>query len=250
MYSTIVYQYIPRQIVVVNIGNSPRRYQNVYSKTLKLHKGVDNKLQFQFLNQEQKPVDITGQEITIRLISYDGMMILYQKTLNPTLALNGLAEFTISSSDLSIMDPQKCYYSLEFPSNGFDFPVYLDNDSSARGVVDIVDSILPDRSHAQLISIPDHAPITSYGVAYNSSVFQGNDNPILSMQFYYNNYSGTVTIQGSTTGTSSDSEWYDILNYSFTNETSTQGYLVEGYHPYLRVEMFSSSGSIDNILAK
>ena len=33
----------------------------VYAKPLTLNKGVDNKIQFQFLNQEQKPVDITGK---------------------------------------------------------------------------------------------------------------------------------------------------------------------------------------------
>ena len=32
-----------------------------YSKPLTLHRGVDNQIQFQFLNQEQKKVDITGQ---------------------------------------------------------------------------------------------------------------------------------------------------------------------------------------------
>lgn len=250
MYSTIVYHYIPRQIVVINIGNSPRRYQNVYSKTLKLHKGVDNKLQFQFLNQEQKPIDVTGKEITMRLISYDGSMILYKKTLTPTLALNGLAEFTISSSDLSIMNPQKCYYSLEFPDSGFDLPVFMDNDSGARGVVNIVDSILPQRSQAQIITIPDHAPVVNSGITYVSSVFTGNDNPVLSMQLYYTNYLGSVSIQGSTTGTSSDTEWYDILSYSYTNETATHGYVITGYHPYLRVKFMSGRGSVDKILAK
>ena len=176
-------------------------------------------------------------------------MILYKKTLTPTLALNGLAEFTISSSDLSIMNAQKCYYSLEFPDSGFDLPVFMDNDSGARGVINIVDSILPQRSHAQQITIPDHAPLTNSGVIFYSSVFTGNDNPVLSMQLYYANYSGGVIIQGGSTS-ASESDWYDILNYTYRNETSTQGYVITGYHPYLRVKFIGVTGSVDKILAK
>ena len=86
MYSTSVYLFTPRQIVVFFSGNSARRYQLVYAKNLKLNKGVDNKLQFQFLNQEQKPVDITNLEITFRLISYDGTEILLRKGVTQTLA--------------------------------------------------------------------------------------------------------------------------------------------------------------------
>ena len=60
MYSTSVSYYIPRQTVVLYSGSSPRSYQTVYAKNLKIHKGIDNTLQFQFINQDQKPVDLPG----------------------------------------------------------------------------------------------------------------------------------------------------------------------------------------------
>jgi hypothetical protein len=52
----------------------------VYAKPLTLNKGVDNRIQFQFLNQEQKPVDITGKSITCRI----------PKSYHIPFALNGL----------------------------------------------------------------------------------------------------------------------------------------------------------------
>ena len=61
MYSTQVFVYTQRQIVVLLSGYSPRSYMPQYAKPLTLHKGVDNQIQFQFLNQQQKPVDITGK---------------------------------------------------------------------------------------------------------------------------------------------------------------------------------------------
>ena len=54
MYSTSVKIYTPRQTVVLYSGSSPRRYMTVYSKNLKIHKGIDNQIQFQFINQDQK----------------------------------------------------------------------------------------------------------------------------------------------------------------------------------------------------
>ena len=86
-YSTAVFVYIQRQIVVLLSGNSPRAYMPNYAKTLNLHKGVDNKIQFKFLNQEQKPVDITGKEITCRLINSDGTEVLLNKALTLELSL-------------------------------------------------------------------------------------------------------------------------------------------------------------------
>ena len=58
-----------------------------YAKPLTLHKGVDNKLQFQFLNQEQKPVNITGKSITCRILNYDATEILISKALDLDFAL-------------------------------------------------------------------------------------------------------------------------------------------------------------------
>ena len=54
----------------------------VYAKPLTLNKGVDNKIQFQFLNQEQKPVDITGKSITCRVLNYNGTAVLLRKALD------------------------------------------------------------------------------------------------------------------------------------------------------------------------
>ena len=81
MYSTQVFIYTQRQIVVLLSGYSPRSYMPQYAKPLTLHKGVDNQIQFQFLNQQQKPVDITDKSIVCRIINNTGGEVLLQKAL-------------------------------------------------------------------------------------------------------------------------------------------------------------------------
>ena len=119
MYSTSVYYFIPRQTVVLNVGSSPRRYNTVYAKNLKLHKGVDNRLQFQFLNQEQKPVDVTGKEITVRIISEDTSATLIKAALVPVLALNGIMELQLMAAELEDIHAQRASYSIEIPVGQF-----------------------------------------------------------------------------------------------------------------------------------
>ena len=107
MYSTQVFVYTQRQTVVLLSGNSPRSYMPQYAKPLTLHKGVDNQIQFQFLNQDQKPQDITGKEITCRIISYDGKEILIQKALTLQLPLTGIAALYLNPAELENIVPQK-----------------------------------------------------------------------------------------------------------------------------------------------
>ena len=70
----------------------------MYANNLKLNKGVSNKIQFQFLNQEQKPVDLTGKTISFRLISYNGSEVFFRKELTILLALKGLAQLEVTSA--------------------------------------------------------------------------------------------------------------------------------------------------------
>ena len=115
MYATSVFIYTQRQIVVLLYGNSVRKYMPQYAKPLTLHKGVDNKIQFQFLNQEQKPVDITGKTITCRIINYNGTEVLINKALTLELAATGIAALYLNAADLEDIDAQQAHYSLEIP---------------------------------------------------------------------------------------------------------------------------------------
>lgn len=248
MYSTNVYKFKPRQVVVLYSGNSTRRYQIVYAKNLTLNKGVDNIIQFQFLNQEQKFIDISSFDITFRLINYTGKEILFRKALTATLPLTGIAELVTNSSDLEMIDTQQCFYSLEINDGTYDLPVFVNSEASARGVIQIVDSILPSFVPAMDIEIPSHAIPSSNTVTYTSSVLSTNNNSLLTIQPFLDGYSGTVQVQGSTLP---DSNWYNIGDiYTYLDATETAGYTVEGFHPYLRVQFVSTQGNVTGLLAR
>ena len=259
MYSTQVFYYIQRQIVVLLSGDSPRSFMPFYAKPITIHKGVDNQVQFQLLNQAQKTVDITGKQIICRLISYDGNRVLLKKALTLQLPVTGIAALIITAAEIENIDTQKCYYSLEIPVGTFNYPVYVDPMSGARGDVNIVNSVLPSFVPSENVTIPtdqifpntDPSLCNTLGgvqLTYYSSVISTDDNPVLTLQASYTEYTGNVIVEGSTLP---DGSWYTIGNVNqYTNYTDTEGYVVNGYHPYIRMKFSSTYGTVDDILAR
>jgi hypothetical protein len=220
----------------------------VYSKNLKIHKGVDNKLQFQFLNQEQKPVNITGKTLTCRLMSYDGSKVLLQKSLTPLLPLTGIATLTVTMNESLEIDSALCYYSLSIPDSTFDYPVFVDDNSGGRGIIDVLDSTLPKYVTSTSIGLMPHAePTLQVPVTYYSETLVSKDADNYTVQIGYNGYIGEVKIQGSVTGVIG--EWYNIIeSVEYNNFSSTEYYNINGCHVFLRVEFASSGGTIGKIL--
>lgn len=256
-YSTSVYVYTQRQIVVVLYGNSARKYMPVYAKPLTLNKGVDNQIQFQFLNQQEKPVDITGKEITCRIINYNGTEVLIQKALDIQYGLTGIAALNLRASEIENIDPQKAFYSLEIPVNSFGYPVFVDQNAGARGDMNIVNSVLPSFVPSQPVSIPTGQPFpnlnpnSNVGISaniYYSSIINTEQNPVLTLQAHYTDYTGNIQIEGSSIV---DGDWYLIFTSdNYANVTDTKGYTIKGFHPYVRMQFTSNAGAVTNILAR
>lgn len=258
MYSTAVYFYTPRHTVVLSHDDSIRRYQSVYAKNLTLHKGVTNRVQIQFLNQDQKPVNLIGSEITFRVLSEDGSKLLLSSllSLNPddgSLPITGIAVLQLPHTALNTINKQLCKYTIEFkgaPSTTPGSPVFTNDHSAARGTVEIVDSVLPNFVPSQSITIPSHQyPTMGNEVTYYSSIFSPNNN-VFSMQVGYENYTGSMTLQASTT---QQGDWYDVSDpYVYDNLTDTLGYtnLNFGIHPFYRLQFISTSGDTQNVLVR
>jgi hypothetical protein len=227
----------------------------VYAKPLTLNKGVDNKIQFQFLNQEQKPVDITGKSITCRILNYNGTQVLLRKALNLDFALTGIASLNLNAADIEDIDAQKAYYSLEIPVGEFDYPVFVDANAGARGDMNIVNSVLPSFVPSQTVTIPTGQAFPNISnssgntnLVYDTSIINTQANPVLTIQTRYDEYYGNVAILGSSIV---DGDFYVIqADDDLANVTETRGYTIHGYHPFVKVEFTSNSGAVTNILAR
>lgn len=231
-------------------GNSIRRYKTVYANTLKLHKGVDNRLQFQLINQDQKPINVIGKELHFRIINNDGTKLLFSKTLTTVVALSGIVQLDTISTDLLGIDSQFCHYTIEISDGTVDLPVFVDQNSGVRGKIQVIDGVMPNFTFSNLINIPNHqlSTSTSPALTYYSSIFSAREGFNVTAQVYFNNYSGTVQIQGSTL---SDTDWYDIEGpTTYTEQNECDNFNIIGFHPYMRFKFVNTGGDATHIYTR
>ena len=258
MYSTPVYLYQQIQpVLLVDISGAyfDRRWDPVYAKNLTLNLGVDNVILFQFQNQDQKPVNITGATFTFRMISQNGEDLLLAKELVSLSNALGRAKVTVTAAESRYFQAQPASWSIEISSGVLDQAVFTDDNCGARGVIDIVDSVFPAFQASANLTIPDQAPDSSI---YYTSTLTTNGARLTTFQMDPTEFTGTLRVEGATFNPDTDPEWYNISfqdlttgntvsELAFGNVSTRLGINVEGYHPYLRLEFGITDGNVDLI---
>jgi hypothetical protein len=241
MYSTTVYLYQQKQQVLLPDTSGAyfqRRWQPVYAKKLKVNRGVDNVILFEFINQDQKPVNITGSTITFRMMSTDGDELLIAEDLVHLSSAFGRAKVTLSSEKLDLIEEQTATYSLERASGNLYEAVFTDAYSAGRGQVEIVDSVYPDFVESKIMTLP--VPIGSRTAAngnrVNTSAIYTAENTLTTLQLDFDNFSGNVKVQASENQIGPD--WYDVgSQIEYTNQKTRSYINVDGRHNWLRLEL-------------
>jgi hypothetical protein len=268
MYSTpaYLYQQIQKVLLIDTSGlgaTFQRRWNPVYAKKLTINKGVDNVLLFEFVNQDQKPVNITGSDFVFRLIDTAGTDLFYETHLVTLNAATGRAKVTIRATETAVFPAEPASYSIERSSGNLNEAVFVDAQSGGRGMVDIVDSVFPEFVPSQDLTIP-----TIYGPEnYFNPVNAGNYpdwalNPpiantnidterftsqvpttgesLTTFQLSFVNFTGNIKAQAAD---DYQSGFYDVTSvYSYANNSDPAMINVVGYHPLLRLAIDQYSG--------
>lgn len=249
MFTSQIYLYQQNLIVLLNTVSSSLtsvRWSPVYAKKLKLHKGTDNVLTFSFVNQDQKPVSIGTATFTFRLIDSQGENVLLTKTGITLDATRGKLKVIISESELDSITAQNASYSIErsVTSSDLNDAAFVDDNAGGRGVVEILESVMPKHVSSQIVTIPAYGSDT----VYNSSEWQSDGVNLQTVQYIPSVFTGTVKIQGSV---DDGGLWYDISSaVSLTAESQTKYINIIGYHPYLRFNISKTSGNITSITVR
>ena len=277
MYSTqaYLYQQITRVLLIDTGGGETftYRYDPVYAKRLTINKGVDNVLLFEFINQEEKPVNITGSNFLFRVINTESDKILVEKPMVTLSAALGRAKVTLTSSELLEVQAQPASYSIQRSSGNLVEAVFTNAQSGARAPVDVVDSILPQFVPSAELLIPTNKlsaqssydgtgwndyPASPYwggnpngGNYYNSflntefySSFIEPSGPVTTIQMDLVGYTGTNKAQAAE---NYESIWYNISeSTTYYNETRTIHMNLVGWHPIIRLVFNNSLFSVPN----
>ena len=273
MYSTQVYLYQQlTRVLLMDTGSGETfiyRYDPVYAKRLTINKGVDNVILFEFVNQEQKPVNITGSSFVFRVINTESNELLLQKPMVILNAATGRAKVEFDGSELLQVLAQPASYSIQRtqPTGGYSDAVFVDAQAGARAPIDIVDSVLPQYVPSAPLTIPTTELSNQFsyeGGGYEnyaaSPYWTGNPNGQTSWnswvnpQFYSSfiepryavttiqmdlvGYTGTIKAQAAE---NYQSIWYNISDsVTYLNETKTIHWNIIGWYPLVRLAFDSS----------
>ena len=266
MYSTqaYVYQQIT-QVLLIDTGAGETftyRYDPVYAKRLTINKGVDNVLLFEFINQQEKPVNITGSTFVFRVLNTESDEILIQENMVTLNAATGRAKVTLSSEQLLEVLAQPASYSISRASGNLTEAVFVDAQAGARAPLDIVDSILPQHVPSAPLTIPTTkisaqlsyeggawsqypiSPLTGqptggnyiFNTVANTEYFSSFIEPtsaVTTVQMDLVGYTGTIKAQAAE---NYQSIWYNVTpSTTYLNETRTIHMNIVGWFPLLRL---------------
>lgn len=265
MYSTTVYLYQQiTKVLLIDTGGDhfTYRYDPVYAKTLTVNKGVDNVLLFEFINQEEKPVNISGSDFVFRLMNQAGDQILVEKAMTTLAAAVGRVKVVLDSADTIDLIAQPASYSIQRTQGSYVEAAYVDANSGARADCNIVDSVLPQflpsreltiptiyGKNQQLVPGPTNWPDwalypqpqnTATLTEFYSSNIPTNGQTLTTVKMDLDGYTGTIKFQAAETY---ESIWYDVTeSRTYLNHTGTVYFNVVGYYPLIRGAFNNSYG--------
>lgn len=141
------YLYPNRVIVIADLAGFTVENTVVYAKTVKIYKGVDNVIQFDVQNADQKRLDLVTTPLVtnlqMNLMDISGYSIgTYVVTPHPS--VKGIGVTTIPAADLVSIQHQFLKYSLTATdTDNNNIPLYTDSRFSAVGKIEVVESAIP-----------------------------------------------------------------------------------------------------------
>jgi len=147
------YLYSNRMDVYTNLGSwTKERFRKVYQRTMKIYKGVDNRLDFQVRNNDNKSKNITELDsVTFNIIAVDTKGIQLQKAVTIETATEGKMYVLLSEAD--IQDLERGYYQFSMfytDGSGNRFPLYGDSQYDALGQLQVIDGAFDIDSTTQI----------------------------------------------------------------------------------------------------
>ena len=207
------YLYPNRVELLADLAAYNVEYTNVYQRIVKIYQGIDNVIEFDIKNADQKRIDLTTVS-SMQLNVMDAMgNALPQSpyTVSPT-ALKGIATVTIPKEDLVDLDPQFLRYSVTGIKDSQDIIFYGDSRFDALGKIELVGSAMPVErkprvydtwtAEIDLKGMPIyHSP------AIPAKFYEAVKTEVLNFNIDVQGFIGSIWIDATTNGTTNVEAW-------------------------------------------
>lgn len=231
------------------------RYRRVYNRNLKIYRSVDNRIDLQVRNSDQKTSNITGSTLVFNLVTRETQDLILQKDCTEQDLLSGKVFVTLTELDMLDIDPGFYNYSIikevreTIDSTDYKvtsrIPMYMDSQYGTVGIIEVsgdvsgaIDkSIVVDKfNYTNPFTQGDETPKFYISSIIDARPTINTANSLHTFQFYHTNYVGSVTIQGSIDeqgATPRDNKWSDVATVNLTTEQYKN---VTGKYTWFRIK--------------
>jgi len=224
MQKISTYLYPNRIELLADLAGFTVEYTNVYQRNIKIYAGIDNTLEFDIKNADQKRIDLsTLTQIRLNIMDASGQALPNSPyTVTPTLpqtTYKGLASVTLPQDDLDELDHQFLSFSVSGIQAGKEVMLYGDTRFGAVGKMELVGDAMP--------TIKDEQVITSFysDMSYNtieSENFHSSAIPIrfyeavpatdVSIEFRFDSLDAEIIVEATSDATISNETFPSTLN--------------------------------------
>ena len=202
------YLYPNRVQLLVDLAGFTVEYKNVYQRNVKIYQGVDNVIEFDIKNADQKRIELVTDpvvtDIVMNVMDQAGNALPNSPyAVTPSTTIKGIAVVTIPSADLADIQPQYLKYSVTAVKGSASIPLYADSHFGALGTLELVGS-----------AVPVDKPVRTYTEFAGEINLMGNvinHSPAIATKFYeavptvtmdfemeLDNFAGIIYLEGTT----------------------------------------------------
>ena len=243
------------------------RYRRVYNRNLKVFRSVDNRIDLQVRNSDQKSADISGSTVVFNIIARAGKDLILKKDCITQSASTGKVYVVLTKEELENLESGSYNFSIvqevRETIDSTDHrvvsrtPMYTDSQYGVIGILEVSGDVFGEADDSLLIDKFDYVNPASTGSTdaryYISSIVDPRSetvvpNSLHTFQLYFTDYTGSVIVQGSLENSATPSQWVNILAPISYTGASNEYINVVGKYNWLRIKHLPTTGTVDKIL--
>jgi hypothetical protein len=139
----IQFYLVPNRITVTtDMAGFTTEFRQVYTRTIKLYKGIDNTIEFEIRNSDQRRQDVGGATITAMFFDYDRKKLfevageMAQDMSGAYLV--GTMSVVIPAETIANIDPQQLGVAVKMTKNSVDYTLYADSQFGLVATCDLL----------------------------------------------------------------------------------------------------------------
>jgi hypothetical protein len=259
------YLYSNRIQAVANLAASSLEWKIVYQRKFKIYQGLDNVLELDVKNAEQKRINITNYAMKFVIMDQLNQEI-YTGDVDTTTGITGLGLMTIPATALDTITPQFLKYTVYILNeDNTKTPVYGDTQFGVTGTMDLLGGAMPTGIPPKVIKTftydIDVLDPTWATRNYHSEAIEINQENVgvgsgeVELDFSFSSLAADVIVQTTTNAVvSTSTPWTNVETFNVTTSTTTltKTYPITEDAKWLRIAytaQANNTGKIDKVIA-